>query len=699
MNPASAAATSESLPDSNPLAAASLPAPSLVDPTAPSLDEGNPTAGTPADTSRDQFKPGSPSNLTSSKAGEQSVADNAAATPSDAAAVPAAGSPADAAAVPMRLVSAAAGSDALPVTDPLAATNFPPHRSSIPPRRPSMNSAVPPEDRPTLPGTSSNPLPRRPCHFEGACENPSPTPPPPTRADAAAVPTAAAPQTPAEITCDPPIPPRLPGSLPAAPRWPPLHLPTSSTPAPAAPTLEEPGHTSRNPADTSGDQFKPAPPSALTSSQSATNPGSGSAVADAPAAASVADSSRAEATSATMPGRALEASGSLAPGTSLVITTNASGSLPDPLLPAKLEAPAGALKDSAMAQIIRKQRGKPGMDTIREMGGSEGTEGSISSAIKWLVENQENDGRWDTLKHGARNQYDNGAAGLALLCFYGWGERHDTECKHRKNVRNALDWLLAQQDDDGYLGERANNVLPRHRHHRALRGLRDHQGQAAQEPAERAIAYTLAAQSPTTGGWRYAPGEDSDTSITGWQYMALHSARMAGLKVPEEAFERVRKLPRPHRRRQARRPLRLPGPIRQPVARAMVATGMFCRQLDLVPPSDPMMQESARWLKMRPMKSSTPGPLLRLLRHPRALSAPGPDLERMERTPQGNPAPAPAEDRRQDGSWEPSANITVEGGRVVSTALATLSLEVYYRLLPMYGFRNSEAEAPPKKPR
>ena len=51
------------------------------------------------------------------------------------------------------------------------------------------------------------------------------------------------------------------------------------------------------------------------------------------------------------------------------------------------------------------------------------------------------------------------------------------------------------------------------------------------------------------------------------------------------------------------------------------------------------------------------------------------------------------------GSWEPSANLTAEGGRVVSTALATLSLEVYYRLLPMYGFRNREAEAPPREER
>jgi hypothetical protein len=29
--------------------------------------------------------------------------------------------------------------------------------------------------------------------------------------------------------------------------------------------------------------------------------------------------------------------------------------------------------------------------------------------------------------------------------------------------------------------------------------------------------------------------------------------------------------------------------------------------------------------------------------------------------------------------------------------LATLSLEVYYRLLPMYGFRNKEVAPPPLK--
>ena len=40
---------------------------------------------------------------------------------------------------------------------------------------------------------------------------------------------------------------------------------------------------------------------------------------------------------------------------------------------------------------------------------------------------------------------------------------------------------------------------------------------------------------------------------------------------------------------------------------------------------------------------------------------------------------------------------TQYGGRVASTALATLSLEVYYRILPMYGFRGDEEAAPEVK--
>ena len=41
------------------------------------------------------------------------------------------------------------------------------------------------------------------------------------------------------------------------------------------------------------------------------------------------------------------------------------------------------------------------------------------------------------------------------------------------------------------------------------------------------------------------------------------------------------------------------------------------------------------------------------------------------------------------GSWDPGGRHSNARGRVVSTTLSVLSLEVYYRLLPMYGFRGA----------
>ena len=47
----------------------------------------------------------------------------------------------------------------------------------------------------------------------------------------------------------------------------------------------------------------------------------------------------------------------------------------------------------------------------------------------------------------------------------------------------------------------------------------------------------------------------------------------------------------------------------------------------------------------------------------------------------------------QAGSWDPNLdrNFAKRGGRVTTTAFAILSLEVYYRLLPLYGFDREAA--------
>jgi hypothetical protein len=375
----------------------------------------------------------------------------------------------------------------------------------------------------------------------------------------------------------------------------------------------------------------------------------------------------------------------------------------NPLLPGKLETPQHELDGSALTKLIQKQRGKPSQETIDQLGGSDATERSIGLALEWLARNQEPEGRWDTRKHGGNGDYDTASTGLALLCFYGWGVSHTADHKYQGNIRKGIDWLVAQQKPDGNLDGPAGRMYA---HGIAAIALCEAYGvskdPALKAPAEKAIALIISAQSPK-GGWRYTPKPaDADTSVTGWQYMALHSARMAGLEVPETVFENARKW------------LNLAGGGKhgglygytgpENNNPAMIATGMFCRQLDLVAPTDPRMIESAEALKMHPMNVRSPEfyglyyATLALYQHQGPIWT-----EWNDKLKEALPL-LQKKDGDAAGSWDPTGGHTGAGGRVLSTTLATLSLEVYYRLLPMYGFGNKDLpppkqkDEPPKKP-
>ena len=89
-----------------------------------------------------------------------------------------------------------------------------------------------------------------------------------------------------------------------------------------------------------------------------------------------------------------------------------------------------------------------------------------------------------------------------------------------------------------------------------------------------------------------------------------------------------------------RRSLRLPSRANKS-SPAMVATGMFCRQLDLVPPDRP--DDAGK----RPLAQDAPDAKPPTPTSTTSTTPPSPststraDLDRLERTPQGNPAPHP----------------------------------------------------------
>ena len=246
---------------------------------------------------------------------------------------------------------------------------------------------------------------------------------------------------------------------------------------------------------------------------------------------------------------------------------------PDPDAPANL--PSGATGGTAIGvgKIGHFGTGKPSAFLSRKAGaGGRGggglgqgggggaggstkqTETAVMWALRWLKNHQSADGHWDTDGFDAQCKlnrcdgpgeapYDPGSSGLALLCFLGAGETHQTGA-HAANVGRALDRLCALQDAEGCIGKRSSQHFQYNHGYGALALVEAYgltKSSKLREPAQRAVAFTLKSKNPYLG-WRYnsPPDGDNDTSVTGLMVMVLRSAMLAGLEVEDVAFRDAR---------------------------------------------------------------------------------------------------------------------------------------------------------------
>jgi hypothetical protein len=359
----------------------------------------------------------------------------------------------------------------------------------------------------------------------------------------------------------------------------------------------------------------------------------------------------------------------------------------------KLETPQHNYDPKSLSKYLRRQTGKPSLIVIEQLGGSTGTERAIGLGLEWFTSHQERDGHWDMGKHGSKSQYNVAGTGLALLCYYGWGIKHgiygkDSEHpRHHQAATKALEWLLKQQKEDGDLrGPSGQHAM--YAHGIASIAICEAYGLTKdprlKEPAMKAIDFILKAQH-AAGGWRYNPGMAGDLSVTGWQYMALHSARMAGLEVPDEAFEKTQGFLHSISAGRNRGLYGYASPETGKIT--MTATGMFMRQLDLEPPTQPRMQEGADAIKAYMIKSKNADFYLDYYATLALYQHQGPIWEEWNERIKESYLALQHISGPQKGSWDPKGQHVTQGGRVLATGLAILSLEVYYRRLPLYGFQ------------
>jgi hypothetical protein len=200
-----------------------------------------------------------------------------------------------------------------------------------------------------------------------------------------------------------------------------------------------------------------------------------------------------------------------------------------------------------MGEGIGGRTGAAKSELLKRGGGNEQSEDAVARALKWLSIHQMPDGGWDfdlrdvpACKGKCDNSGDasrarNGATALALLPFLGAGQTH-MEGQYKKNVERGLYYLttharaqgngvLSYYEDGGtmYSHGLATIVLCEAFAMTKDRSLRPY--------AQGAIDFIQQAQDPSGGGWRYQERQAGDTSVVGWQIMALKSAQMGGLEV------------------------------------------------------------------------------------------------------------------------------------------------------------------------
>jgi len=354
---------------------------------------------------------------------------------------------------------------------------------------------------------------------------------------------------------------------------------------------------------------------------------------------------------------------------------------------------------------------------LNEQGGNALSEAVVAKGLEWLALHQSQDGRWSLheFNHHARekprplgkvfrcnceagtaNRNDIAATGFGLLPFLGAGITHkpgkEMQKDYSKVVEGGINWLISKQGQDG------SYSTDMYAHGIATIAMCEAYGLTSDPriklSAQRALTFIVSAQDNAGGGWRYAPKQAGDTSVTGWQLMALKSGQMAGLSVPKNTLrlaERFLDSVEGSEKGAADKGgnfAYLPG---QPPSLTMTSVGLLCRQYSGIGPKNPALQNGVKKLRENPPGKKDDIYYLyyatQVMHHMQGESwrywnlGPNGDGKGgirdslINRQDKG----ATPQHPHQAGSWKGS-----QGGRIMATSLSLLCLEVYYRHLPLY---------------
>lgn len=339
-------------------------------------------------------------------------------------------------------------------------------------------------------------------------------------------------------------------------------------------------------------------------------------------------------------------------------------------------------------------------------GGNDASEAAVAAALKWFAEHQNGDGSWNFDHRGGKCNGRCGnpgklvkarlaATGMALLPFLGAGQTHK-QGKYKETVRAGLYFLC-----------RNMKVTPNGGDMTAGGNMYGHgicsialceayamtQDRDLAAPAQAALNFIVYAQDPTGGGWRYSPRQPGDTSAVGWQLMALKSGHLAFLEVPAIVVKRATKfLDSVQADDGSEYGYTSPGR-----GAATSAVGLISRMYMGWEKENPALERGVKRLAKMGPKITAKGSANMYFNYYASQvmhqydGPDGPDWLKWNTKMRDTLVQTQSKKGHETGSWYFTGEHGSEtAGRLYCTSMATMTLEVYYRYMPIYSQKSAE---------
>ncbi len=383
-----------------------------------------------------------------------------------------------------------------------------------------------------------------------------------------------------------------------------------------------------------------------------------------------------------------------------------------------LEGVAAAPVGNARAEAFGARGTGRGQALSRD-GGTLQTEYAVNAGLQWILKHQFSDGSWrfDYGKAPGRKgapttgsgdaKADVAGTGLGLLPLLAAGNTHQRGA-HAAAVKRGLDFLLKNQLANGML-QAPGDQSPMYSHALATIALCEDYAMtkdpALEKPVGAAVRFILNAQNKNPhSGWRYEPDTKSaDTSVFGWNFMALKSAMMGGINIPKENLAGARKY-LDSVKHGAHGGLFAYDADNKGSNPQMTAIGLLSYQYLGRSRQDAAMKEGIDFLINKNSPDQQLNPYYWYYSTQVIHHVHGPEWEKWNRAMRRIWVDRQIRDKNDPdfGSWDIKQfggiglHDLKAGGRLYVTALGLLTLEVYYRYLPIYRDAGKETEAPEK---